>query len=137
MPHSTEIRVRWGDTDAGGLIYYPQFFHYVIIGVNEYFSLATGGRHPMEYYRTRGYLLPAVEAEASFSLPLRAGDAATIETSVPECGEASLTVDFAITRGESAVADGRVTFVFVDEDFEPTRIPDEMRECIRAREDDM
>lgn len=136
MSHATEIRVRWGDTDAGGLIYYPQFFHYVIIGLNDYLSLATDGHHPMEYYRKRGFLLPAVEADAAFYSPLRAGDRITIETTVPEHGTASLTVGFAISRAQELVADGEVTFVFVNDDFEPTSLPEEIQQCIRTREGD-
>jgi YbgC/YbaW family acyl-CoA thioester hydrolase len=137
MPHETEITVEWGDTDAGGLIYYPQFFHFVIVGLNDYFRLATDGEHPMETYRKEGFLLPAVEARASFTSPLRAGDDAVIETAVVDRGTSSLTVSFAVTRasnGERA-ADGEVSFVFVDAAFEATLLPDEMLECVRERGD--
>ncbi|MXV60576.1 acyl-CoA thioesterase [Natronorubrum sp. JWXQ-INN-674] len=137
MAHTTDITVDWGDTDAGGLIYYPRFFHFVIVGLNDYFSPATGGDHPMESYRKEGYLLPAVEASASFHSPLRAGDAATLETTVVDSGTASLTIEFAIARvadGEH-VADGEVSFVFVDEAFEAAPLPPEIHECIRERGD--
>jgi len=63
MAHTTDITVDWGDTDAGGLIYYPRFFHhFVVVGLNDYFTPAVDGGHPMEAYRSDGYLLPAVEA---------------------------------------------------------------------------
>jgi acyl-CoA thioesterase FadM len=137
MSCTTEITVDWGDTDAGGLIYYPRFFHFVIVGLNDYFRLATDGEHPMETYRKRGYLLPAVEAQASFSSPLRAGDDAVLETTVVDSGTSSLTVGFTVTRasdGERA-AGGEVSFVFVDESFEATPLPEAMRACIRERGD--
>lgn len=135
MPHSTDIRVRWGDTDAGGLIYYPRFFHFVIIGLNDYFSIATNGEHPMEYYRKQGYLLPAVEATASFYTPLRAGDQAVIQTEVLESGDASLTIGFEIFRDGVNAADGEVTFVFVDSDFQPTSLPNDIHQCIEVRQE--
>lgn len=135
MSHETNIQVQWGDTDAGGLIYYPRFFHFVIVGLNEYFSLATDGTYPMEYYRRHGYLLPAIDASASFHSPLRAGDEAVIETTVTDHGTSSLTVSFAVTADGDIVADGEVSFVFVDEAFEPTQLPAEIRECIDARGD--
>lgn len=137
MPHTTEITVDWGDTDAGGLIYYPRFFHFVIVGLNDYFRLATDGEHPMESYRRAGYILPAVEASASFHSPLRAGDEARLETTVLESGTASLTVAFAIARASDGerVADGEVSFVFVDEAFEATPLPEAIHECIRTRGD--
>ena len=137
MAHTTEITVDWGDTDAGGLIYYPRFFHFVIVGLNDYFRLATDGEHPMEWYRRAGYVLPAVEASASFHSPLRAGDEALLETTVVDSGTSSLTLAFAITRAadDERVAEGEVSFVFVDDAFEATPLPDEIRECIRARGD--
>lgn len=137
MPYTTEITVDWGDTDAGGLIYYPRFFHFVIVGLNDYFSLATDGEHPMETYRKAGYVLPAVEASASFHSPLRAGDTALLETTVVDNGTASLTVGFTITRAsnDEHVANGEVSFVFVDEAFEATPLPEEIHECIRTRGD--
>lgn len=137
MPHTTEITVDWGDTDAGGLIYYPRFFHFVIVGLNDYFRLATDGEHPMETYRRDGYVLPAVEASASFYSPLRAGNEAVIETTVVTSGTSSLTIAFSIgpTSSEERVADGEVSFVFVDETFEVTPLPEEIHECIRERGD--
>lgn len=137
MPHTTEITVDWGDTDAGGLIYYPRFFHFVIVGLNDYFRHATDGKHPMETYRRDGYVLPAVEASASFYSPLRAGDEAVIETTVITSGTSSLTIAFSIARtsNEECVADGEVSFVFTDETFEVTPLPEEIHECIHKRGD--
>ncbi len=137
MSHTTPITVDWGDTDAGGLIYYPQFFHFVIVGLNDYFSPATDGEHPMESYRKDGYLLPAVEASASFHAPLRAGDTALLETTVVDSGTTSLTVSFDISRPstDEHVAGGEVSFVFVDETFEATPLPDEIHACIHERGD--
>ncbi|MFB1066227.1 acyl-CoA thioesterase [Natrinema sp. H-ect4] len=137
MAHTTDITVDWGDTDAGGLIYYPRFFHFVVVGLNDYFTPAVDGGHPMEAYRSDGYLLPAVEASASFHSPLRAGDGATIETTVVRIGDTSLTVAFSVTHrssGEEA-ADGEVSFVFVDSDFEPASLPESFHDCVCNRGD--
>lgn len=137
MSHVTEISVEWGDTDAGGLIYYPRFFHFTVIGLNDYFSPAVDGGYLMEAYRKQGYVLPAVETAASFQSPLRAGDDIAVETTVTHAGETSLGVAFEIVRltdGELA-ADIEVTFVLVDEEFEPAALPQAIHECIRDRGD--
>lgn len=137
MSHVTETTVEWGDTDAGGLIYYPRFFHFAVVGLNDYFSPAVDGGYPMEAYRRRGYVLPAVETSASFHSPLRAGDDVTIETTVTHAGESSLGVAVEVGRlddGELA-ADLEVTFVLVDETFEPAALPDAIHECVRDRGD--
>lgn len=137
MPNTTEIPVRWSDTDAAGLIYYPQFFHFVVVGVNDYFAPAVETGHLMEHLRQRGRALPTVEASASFAAPLRAGDVALLETTVTAVGESSLTVTFEVTRAEDGehVAGGEATFVLVDGEFEAVPIPDELRACIRERGD--
>lgn len=138
MPHSTPITIRWGDTDAGGLIYYPRFFHFTIVGVNQYFAPAVDGEHPMERFRTEDAVLPAVEASASFHSPLRAGDRVTIETTVTDVGTSSFTASFRIApNGErDSVADIEVSFVFVDRDFRAQPLPPEILACIEHRGDD-
>jgi len=137
MPNRTEIPVAWGDTDAGGLIYYPRFFHYFVVGLNDYFAAAFEGAHPMESLRAAGCTLPAVDASASFSSPLRAGDVAAVTTTVRALGESSLTVGYDVERADDGrhVAAGEVTFVLVDGDFESTPFPGAVRDCVRSRGD--
>ncbi|WP_255150318.1 acyl-CoA thioesterase [Halorarius halobius] len=135
MPHRTDVPVRWGDTDAGGLIYFPRYFHLFVVGLNDYFAPVED--HLMASLRDRGHALPAVDASASFEAPLRAGDTASVETRVEETGESSLSVAFDVEKaadGEAA-AGGEVTFVLVDEAFEPAPLPDEMRATVEARGD--
>ena len=141
MAHRTEIRVAWGDTDAGGLIYFPRFFHFVVVGLNDYFAPAvsdgtSSDGHLMEHLRRDGYVLPAVVASASFESPLRAGDDVAIETAVT-AGETSLTVDFSVDRlaDDERAASGEVTFVLVDADFRPTPLPEAVHACVAERGD--
>jgi acyl-CoA thioester hydrolase len=133
MSHETTVRVTWGDTDAGGLIYFPRFFHFVVVGLNDYFAPVED--HLMEALRREGHALPAVDAAASFETPLRAGETAHVETAVA-AGETSLTVDFAVRDGTGRrAASGEVSFVLVDGTFEPTPLPDRVHECVRERGD--
>jgi YbgC/YbaW family acyl-CoA thioester hydrolase len=137
MTHRTNLDVAWGDTDAGGLIYYPRFFHYVVQALNDYFAPAFDGAHPMETLRQDDLVLPAVDANASFQAPLRSGDPIAVESAVSALGEASLTFAFRIDRadGGPVTASGAVTFVLVDEAWEATPLPDSMRTCIDSRGD--
>lgn len=135
MPHTTDIPVRWGDTDAGGLVYYPRFFHYVVIALNDYFGVDEVGGHLMEYYRQRGFLLPAVDASATFLSPVHSGDRVRVTTTVVECGETSLHVSFTIDGDDARVATGEVAFVFVDRDFEPSPLPDAVHAVVERRGD--
>lgn len=136
MPHTTDVPVTWGDTDAGGLIYFPRFFHFFVTGLNAYFEPVAP--HLMDHLRREDLVLPAVDCSASFSAPLRAGETARIETTVEDVGTSSLACSFLVTRaadGEQA-ADGEVTFVLVDQAFEPCALPDEVRACAVERGDE-
>ena len=42
MPFSTRITVRFGDADPAGLVYYPTFFHYFHIAMEEFFAARCG-----------------------------------------------------------------------------------------------
>jgi acyl-CoA thioester hydrolase len=134
MPHTTDVPVTWGDTDAGGLIYFPRYFHFFVVGLNAYFEPVDD--HLMTSLKDAGYVLPAVEASASFDAPLRAGDTARVETRVDDLGECSLPTSFTVVRvgDETPVAHGSVTFVLVDDTFEPAPLPESMRETVAARE---
>ena len=135
MPNVIEISVAWGDTDAGGLIYFPQFFHFFVIGLNTYFEPFQP--HLMDYLRTNNKVLPAVDCSASFSSPLRAGETERVETAVTETGTSSMTCVFNVVRVEDdiEVAIGRVTFVLVDQNFEAVPLPDAVVQCVRERGD--
>ena len=135
MPNVTEIPVTWGDTDAGGLIYFPRFFHFFVVGLNTYFEPIQP--HLMDYFRTKNKVLPAVDCSASFSSPLRAGETARVETSVSEVGTSSLTCVFNVVRVEDGIeaATGRVTFVLVNQAFEAVSLPDAVVQCVQERDD--
>jgi acyl-CoA thioester hydrolase len=119
------------------LIYYPRFFHFAVVGLNEYFGTGRESEHLMDSLRRDGYVLPAVEASGSFDAPLYAGDTARVRTTVEHFGETSLTVSFRVTRSEDGehVASVEVSFVLVDDTFEPAALPESMRERIEARGD--
>lgn len=119
----TGYRITWGDTDAGGLVYFPRLFHLFVVGLNDH----VGSEHLMDRLRREGHVLPVVGAEASFEAPLRAGDDVVIETRVPTVGESSFTAEFEVRRGETVAATGSATFVLVDSEFEATPLPDWLR----------
>lgn len=136
VAHTTRFTIDWGDTDAGGLIYFPRFFHFTVVGLNEYFTPAMDG-HLMESLRRDGYVLPAVDASGSFESPLRAGERVAVETTVTHLGEASLTAAFEVRRTDpdERAAELTVTFVLVDEAFEATALPETVRACVDSRGD--
>lgn len=59
---------------------------------------AVDGAHPMETLQNEGLILPEVEASASFESPLCAGETVTVEVTVTDFDEASLTIALTFVR---------------------------------------
>jgi acyl-CoA thioester hydrolase len=125
----TEVPITWGDTDAGGLIYFPRVFHLFVVGLNDHVGATD---HLMERLRAEGHALPVVEADAEFAAPLRAGDTAVVTTTVTSAGESSFTPVFEVRRAadDAVTVSGSATFVLVDDAFEPTPLPDWIRDAL-------
>ena len=97
MPFSTRIKVRFGDCDPAGLVYYPVIFHYCHIAMEEFFA----GRCKIAYHNLMAderIGFPTVNAQAEFFVPLVYGDEAEIEVSVVRVGNSSLTFEYSIRR---------------------------------------
>lgn len=123
--YSATVKVRFGDIDRAGVVYYPRFFHYFHVAFEEFFADRVGvPYHVLIDEKRIGF--PAVRVECDYASPLRFGDVLDVGISVVRIGGASVTFRYRVrnrTR-RRAVADARVTVVCVDMDtFRPKRIP--------------
>src|SRR5579875_3026957 len=69
-----ELRVRWGETDAAGIVFYPNYYVWFDVAAHELLR----GRYE------RGFGFPIVESGAKFHAPLFPDEVITIETLVAE-----------------------------------------------------
>jgi acyl-CoA thioester hydrolase len=98
------LRVRFGETDAFGIVFYPNFFQYFDLATEELWRQSpydfaagiTGG----------GAGFPIMESGAKFFAPLHPGDEFTIVTSVAEVRTRALRVEHEVWRGETLLASG-------------------------------
>jgi Predicted thioesterase len=101
MPFQTRIRVRFGDADPAGLVYYPVIFHYFHIALEEYFAARCGISYERLMASERiGF--PTVNAQTEFFIPLVYGDEVELEIYVSKTGNSSATFEYAAKR----VSDG-------------------------------
>jgi acyl-CoA thioester hydrolase len=99
-------RVRFGETDAAGIVFYPTFFAWFDAGMTGLLRSAAGGL-PMHDAQGRPRLpVPIVESGARFVAPLYYDDAIAIRSTVVELGRSSLRVEHVVLRGEEEVARG-------------------------------
>ncbi|HWK23141.1 MAG TPA: thioesterase family protein [Ureibacillus sp.] len=62
-----KIKVYWGDTDAAGIVYYPNFYKWMDEATHEYFT-AIG--HPTDGLFNENIVVPLVETHCNFKQPV-------------------------------------------------------------------
>lgn len=129
MAYRARLKVRFGDIDHAGIVYYPRFLHYFHVAMEEFFADALGVDYDRVLNEQRvGF--PAVHLEVDFRRPLRYGDTIEVEVAMEEVGASSVTWRYAVLRpGEvKPAATARVVTVALDMDrFEKRPVPDWLR----------
>lgn len=97
MSFVTRIRVRFGDCDPAGLVYYPVIFHYCHVAMEEFFA-GRGGIAYDRLMKDERLGFPTVNVQAEFFAPLVYGDEAEVEVSVARVGRSSVTFDYKVRR---------------------------------------
>jgi 4-hydroxybenzoyl-CoA thioesterase len=129
MQFEFEKKVRFGEIDEAGIVYYPRFFNYYHLAMEEFFEGAVKVPYP-EVIKRWQVGFPTVHVEADFLSPLHYGDTMTIAMSIAKIGRSSLHARYRVTRKPDGVlaAEARLTTVCVDmKSFRARSIPDELR----------
>jgi 4-hydroxybenzoyl-CoA thioesterase len=128
--------VRFADIDHAGIVYYPRYFHYFHLAFEELWRDRIGPTAYSKIIDEDRIGFPAVRAECDFKAPLKFGDTAEIEVTVPRLGTKSITFRYRIFRGgavdRALCAEGQVVCAVVDlAKFVAVAIPDQVREMLR------
>ena len=120
-PFSTEVRVRYADTDAAGVCYYANFLAFFEVGRVELL------RHlglPIREAEARGLVFPCAEARVRYHRPALLDDLLTVELWVTEVRRSSFSFAYRVRRGDELVASGETRHAAVDPDtLRPVRLP--------------
>ena len=137
MPFSTQIKVRFADVDAAGLVYYPVLFHYCHVAMEEFFA----ARCPASYDRLMSgerIGFPTVNARAEFFEPLVYGDVVEAEVFVSRVGRSSATFEYRLRRASDHTLCASATLVQVAMNLDSRRavpIPENLRRAFTASAD--
>jgi YbgC/YbaW family acyl-CoA thioester hydrolase len=124
-------RVRFGETDAAGIVYYPSFFTWFVLGTDAILR-SLDGRITAADGRPR-WELPNVESGATFVAPLRYDDEITIRSSIADVKRVSFRTEHAIFRGGLLCATGFEVRVHVRRDGDRLRaetLPEDLRAAL-------
>lgn len=129
--HKIEHRVIYGDTDAGKVVYYANYFRWFESGRREVMRSLK-----INYLKLdkRGIITPVVEAHCNYFHPARYDDVVIVETRISEVKEKSIKFDYKILRKKDRklLATGHTVNVFVDKKkMKSMKIPSDLRKKIR------
>ena len=125
----TDIKVRWGETDPMGIVFYPSYFAWFDHATHELF--AASGRSLLSWLQREGISVPIFECGATFRAPVFADDEIAVTSTVVDVRARSLRVEHVVTRADADVATGfevRVVARLAEGGrLEVSPVPDEMR----------
>ncbi len=99
-----EYRVRWGDTDAAGIVFYPNYFRWFDDAGHEF--LRAAGLPQEVLWEEHQILLPILEAGCRFWTPVFYNDLLAIHTTVTELRTRTFRLEHRVLRGEEPTGTG-------------------------------
>lgn len=128
---TTRIRVLYGDTDAGSVVYYANYFRYFEAGRTEFMRSRVSSYRMLE---ERGYVLPVVESHARYKASAFYDDLLIIETVLTEVRPVSCRFSHRIMRdGEDRLlVKGYTVHAVVDRSGKLTRFPQDIFDGLQA-----
>jgi acyl-CoA thioester hydrolase len=129
-PFVHELRVRYAECDAQGVVFNSHYLAYVDIGITELWRAAFGSYQTM---LDRGVDVVVAEATLRFRGSGRFDDLLRIEVSVEHLGSTSIVTDHRITRAGELLVECRIRHVLVQREMlTKTPLPDWVREGLAA-----
>ena len=132
---SIEERVRWGDVDAAGIIFYGSYIRFFEIAETELFR-AVG----LPYGKVFDLLqiwLPRVHLECDFHRAAKMDDLLEVSVHVGKIGRTSLRLNFEVRLKDAGETSDKLMatahFVLVStnrEDLKPVPVPEELRRAL-------
>jgi acyl-CoA thioester hydrolase len=127
----SSVRVLYGDTDAGGVVYNANYLRYFEIGRTELMREWVCSYKEIEQL---GLVLPVIECHSRFKSPAFYDDLLTIETTVAEVSSLKCRFNYRIIRREGdkqrLLVKGYTVHAAVTRDGRLTRLPPEIADKI-------
>ncbi|MGQ0761952.1 MAG: acyl-CoA thioesterase [Acidobacteriota bacterium] len=131
-----EERVRWGDVDAAGIIFYGSYIRFFEIAETELFRAV--GLPYGKVFEELNIWLPRVHLECDFHRAAQMDDLLEVSVYVARIGKSSLRLNFEVRKQNEAgeieeklMATAHFVLVSTDRaDLKPLTVPDELRRAL-------
>ena len=122
FPFSTEIKVRFAETDAQGIAHHASFLVWLEVARVEYLEQFAGGYAAI---RERGLEALTTEVRIRYFRAAAFDDRLTIEARCVDLRGARFRYEYRVTRAGELVAEASTSHALVDRaTYRPTRVPD-------------
>ena len=129
---STDVRVRFAETDAQGIAHNSNYLIWFELARVEYLEEYTGGYPAL---REQGIESLVLESHVRYRKPAQFDDRLVIHARVGELRGARFRFEYQVTRDGDLLADGWTSHACVDATtFRPTRIPQALADSIARAE---
>jgi acyl-CoA thioester hydrolase len=136
MPVTTEVRVRYAETDQMGIVYYANYLVWFELGRVE--LLRSLGLAYSRLETDHGCILPVIEARCRYRAPARYDDEILIETRPAMLRGTVLKFAYRILRKGNAgekdalLAEGETTHVVCDDQLQRKPLPEKIAAAFKA-----
>lgn len=127
--HQTEVRVRYGDTDQMGYVYYGNYPYYYEVARAE--AIRTLG-YPYREIEAEGVLMPITRMQIKYIGPARYDELLKIQVDIPELPGRLIRFDYRIyNEAGLKINEGHTELAFVKQaDSRPTRCPQKLTDLL-------
>ena len=124
MSHTSEFRVYYEDTDAGGIVYYANYLKFAERARTDW--LRDHGFIQSQLLEKEAVAFVVRHCEADFIASARLDDKIVIETCLQEASKVRMKIKQVIRRGETILVNLNVTVVCIKAG-KPVRLPETIR----------
>jgi acyl-CoA thioester hydrolase len=129
---STEVRVRFAETDAQGVVHNSNYLVWFEIARIAYLEEYAGGYPALRETGLESFVL---ESHVRYRLPAHFDDRLQIHARIGEVRGARFRFDYSVSRNGEVIADGWTSHAVVDAGtLRPTRIPQALADAISRAE---
>jgi 4-hydroxybenzoyl-CoA thioesterase len=113
VKYATQAKVRFGDVDAAGIVFYPRYFEILNTAVEDWFEDELGMSFA-DLHLGAGIGVPAVKVACEFAAPSLLGETLEVVLEVVELGRTSCTIAYRMTADGTLRLEGELVIVCMD-----------------------
>ena len=119
--HETEIRVRYHETDAQGVVHHGTYINYFELGRTE--MLRAAG-YDYQRIEAEGWMLVVTEIHCRYLKPAHFGDLLRLRTETVEAKGVRIRHEYRVFKDDELLAEGDSTVACLNREGQISRLPD-------------